>query len=98
MIPGISVAVSDTAVIGAYGDDDGGSSSGSAYVFTRSGGVEPASQTDRQTPRRVITGISVAVDGVRPSSARMGTPPAAATAVRPTSLPAAGAFGLSSRN
>ncbi len=35
---GVSVAVSgDTAVIGAYGDDDGGSDSGSAYVFTRTG-------------------------------------------------------------
>ncbi len=36
---GVSVAVSgDTAVIGAYLDDDGGSDSGSAYVFTRTGG------------------------------------------------------------
>ncbi|MCP4420127.1 MAG: tandem-95 repeat protein [Chloroflexi bacterium] len=35
---GISVAVSgDTAVIGAYGDDDNGNYSGSAYIFTRSG-------------------------------------------------------------
>jgi hypothetical protein len=34
---GISVAMeADTAVIGASGDDDNGSSSGSAYVFTRS--------------------------------------------------------------
>ncbi|MGX9727739.1 MAG: FG-GAP repeat protein [Candidatus Electronema sp. VV] len=33
---GISVAVSgDTAVIGAYGDDDKGNASGSAYVFVR---------------------------------------------------------------
>ncbi|MFC6723655.1 PKD domain-containing protein [Halobium palmae] len=29
----------DTAIIGAYGDDDDGDASGSAYVFTRSGGV-----------------------------------------------------------
>ena len=37
---GYSVSVSgDTAVIGALWDDDGGSNSGSAYVFTRSGGV-----------------------------------------------------------
>ena len=36
---GISVVVSgDTAVIGAHGNDDGGSNSGSAYVFSRSGG------------------------------------------------------------
>ncbi|MBR9814373.1 hypothetical protein GYB61_11025, partial [bacterium] len=37
---GFSVALSgDTALIGAFGDDDAGSSSGSAYVFTRSGAV-----------------------------------------------------------
>ena len=37
---GISVSVSgDTAVIGASGDDDADASSGSAYVFVRSGGV-----------------------------------------------------------
>jgi len=36
---GCSVSVDgDTAVIGAYQDDDNGSNSGSAYVFTRSGG------------------------------------------------------------
>jgi hypothetical protein len=35
---GYSVALSgDTALLGAYGDDDKGSNSGSAYVFTRSG-------------------------------------------------------------
>jgi hypothetical protein len=35
---GYSVALSgDTALVGAYGDDDGGSASGSAYVFVRSG-------------------------------------------------------------
>ncbi len=37
---GAAVAISgDTALIGAYGDDDKGSSSGSAYVFVRSKGV-----------------------------------------------------------
>ena len=37
---GNSVAVAgDTALIGAYGTDDGGSFSGSVYVFTRTGGV-----------------------------------------------------------
>ena len=37
---GVSVALgSDIAVIGAYGDDDSGSESGSAYVFTRTAGV-----------------------------------------------------------
>ncbi|MCK9517392.1 MAG: FG-GAP repeat protein, partial [Ottowia sp.] len=37
---GISLAISgdgNTAIVGAYGDDDLGSNSGSAYVFTRSG-------------------------------------------------------------
>ena len=35
---GVSVALSgDTALIGAFGDDDGGSGSGSAYVFVRTG-------------------------------------------------------------
>jgi hypothetical protein len=35
---GYSVSVTgDTAVVGAYGDDDNGTSSGSAYVFTRVG-------------------------------------------------------------
>ncbi|XCN73905.1 MAG: FG-GAP repeat protein [Candidatus Electrothrix aestuarii] len=37
---GFSVAVDgDTALIGAWGDDDGGDRSGSAYIFTRSEGV-----------------------------------------------------------
>ena len=36
---GLSVAISgDTAVVGAHRDDDGGGESGSAYVFTRTGG------------------------------------------------------------
>ncbi|MBX3290498.1 MAG: VCBS repeat-containing protein [Acidobacteria bacterium] len=36
---GISVAISgDTAIIGAPGDDDNGSESGSAYIVTRNGG------------------------------------------------------------
>jgi len=35
---GVSVSLSgDTALVGAYGDDDNGSASGSAYVFARSG-------------------------------------------------------------
>ena len=37
---GYSVSIDgDTAVIGAYGDDDNGSDSGSAYVYVRSNGV-----------------------------------------------------------
>jgi len=35
---GVSVAISgDTAIVGAHGDDDNGSTSGSAYVFTEPG-------------------------------------------------------------
>ena len=39
---GISVSISsdgNTAIVGAYGDDDKGSISGSAYIYTRSSGV-----------------------------------------------------------
>jgi hypothetical protein len=37
---GVSVAIfGDSVVIGVDGDDDGGSSSGSAYIFTRTGSV-----------------------------------------------------------
>ncbi len=37
---GCSVSISgDVAIVGAYNDDDNGSSSGSAYIFTQSGGV-----------------------------------------------------------
>ena len=40
MIVWLSVSIDgDTAVIGAYGDDDNGSNSGSAYVYVRSNGV-----------------------------------------------------------
>jgi hypothetical protein len=63
---GISVAVDgDTAVICATGDDDKGSSSGSAYVFTRSGGVwtEQAKLTASDGARDDVFGVSVSVDG-----------------------------------
>ncbi len=37
---GCSVTIAgDTAIVGAYGDDDNGIDSGAAYVFTRSGGI-----------------------------------------------------------
>ena len=63
---GWSVAVSgDTAVIGAYLDDDGGSSSGSAYVFTRSGGVwsEQQKLTASDAAASDSFGYSVSVSG-----------------------------------
>jgi len=63
---GTSVAVSgDTAVIGAYQDDDGGSSSGSAYVYVRSGGVwtQQAKLTAADAAANDYFGYSVAVSG-----------------------------------
>ena len=63
---GKSVAVDgDTAVIGAVGDDDAGSSSGSAYVFVRSsdGWVEQAKLTASDAAHHDLFGNSVAVDG-----------------------------------
>lgn len=46
---GISVSLSgDTALIGAWGDDDNGNESGSAYIFTREGGT-PNLQIDITT-------------------------------------------------
>ena len=63
---GKSVAVDgDTAVIGAVGDDDAGSSSGSVYVFVRSNGgwVEQAKLTASDAADHDLFGNSVAVDG-----------------------------------
>ncbi len=63
---GISVAVGgDTAVIGAFFDDDGGANSGSAYVFARSAGMwtEQAKLTASDAAAADRFGISVAVDG-----------------------------------
>jgi len=63
---GYSVAVSgDTAVIGADGDDDGGNSSGAAYVFVRSGTTwsQQAKLTASDAAADDRFGASVAVDG-----------------------------------
>jgi hypothetical protein len=63
---GTSVSVSgDTAVIGAYGDDDGGSGSGSSYVFTRSGGTWTQQQklTASDAAADDQFGLSVSVSG-----------------------------------
>jgi len=63
---GNSVAVSgDTAVIGALDDDDAGSLSGSAYVFTRSGTtwMQQAKLTASDAAERDRFGRSVAVSG-----------------------------------
>ncbi len=63
---GNSVAVSgDTAVLGAHLDDDAGSSSGSAYVFVRSGTVwtEQAKLFRADPAGSDEFGYSVAIDG-----------------------------------
>ncbi len=55
----------ETALIGATGDDDKGSRSGSVYVFTHSAGVwkEQAKLTASDGSRDDVFGLSVALDG-----------------------------------
>ena len=63
---GVSVAISgDTAVIGAFGDDDQGSGSGSAYVFRFDGTdwIEQAKLTASDGDSYDSFGVSVAVSG-----------------------------------
>jgi hypothetical protein len=63
---GISVSVSgDTAVVGAHGNDDTGSASGSAYVFTRSGTVwtQQPKLTASDAAAGDEFGLSVSVSG-----------------------------------
>ncbi len=65
---GISVAVDgNTAVVGAYRDDDDGANSGSAHVFARSSPTAPWSWSAKLTASDAAEndefGISVAVDG-----------------------------------
>ena len=65
---GTSVAIDgNTVVVGASGDDDGGSGSGSAYVFrTTDGGatyVEVAKLTASDAASNDWFGVSVAIDG-----------------------------------
>jgi len=63
---GVSVAVDgDTAVIGAFFDDDNGIKSGSAYVFTRSGTAwtQQAKLIASDGAAHDVFGESVAVDG-----------------------------------
>ena len=63
---GYSVAVDvDTVVVGAYGDDDNGSASGSAYVFTRDSNgkwIQTKKLTDEDGEAGDWFGYSVAVD------------------------------------
>ncbi|RKZ12256.1 hypothetical protein DRQ53_15040, partial [bacterium] len=68
---GGSVSISgDTAIVGAYGDDDTGSNSGSAYVFQRDqGGASAWGQVTKKPCPLVITargdgfGVSASISG-----------------------------------
>ncbi len=62
---GYSVAISgDLAIVGAWGDDDGGSASGSAYIFNRSTGwSQVAKLTALDAARGDEFGYSVAISG-----------------------------------
>jgi FG-GAP repeat len=63
---GYSVSISgDTVVVGAYEDDDGGFSSGSAYVFVRSSGIWSQQQKLTASDAAVAAqfGVSVAISG-----------------------------------
>ncbi len=63
---GFSVAIDgDTAIVGAYWDDDRGTDSGSAYVFERVNGVwtEVAKLTASDGQAQDQFGVSVAIDG-----------------------------------
>ena len=65
---GISVAVDgNTAVVGAYKDDDAGADSGSAHVFTRSSSTAPWNWAAKLTASDAAAndefGISVAIEG-----------------------------------
>ena len=65
---GRSVAIAgDTVVVGAFGDDDGGSSSGSVYVFRTSDGGATYDQVAKLTAADAAAddyfGYSVAIDG-----------------------------------
>ena len=63
---GFSVSISDdTALVGAYQDDDAGTNSGSAYVFTRSGSTwtQEAKLTADDGAASDNFGISVSISG-----------------------------------
>ena len=63
---GFSVAIAgDTAVVGAWGDDDGGADAGAAYVFTRTGLVwtQQAKLTASDAAANEYFGASVSIDG-----------------------------------
>jgi len=62
----ISVSISgDYAIVGSYGDDDRGSSSGSAYIFEREGNnwIEQAKLTASDGAAGDYFGVSVSISG-----------------------------------
>ena len=78
---GYRVALSgDTALISAYGDDDGGMLAGAAYVFTRSGSIWTQQAKIRPSGGAEYDyfGFSVAVSEIR----RLLAQPAMTTTVR----------------
>ena len=61
---GVSVAISgNTAIVGAYADDDGGSGSGSAYLFDVTTGNQLFKLTASDAFSIDVFGISVAISG-----------------------------------
>ena len=63
---GVSVSVSgDTVIVGAVFDDDNGTNSGSAYIFTRTGGTwtQQAKITPNDGAAVDVFGVSVSVSG-----------------------------------
>ncbi len=61
---GLSVALDGgTALVGAYGDDDAGSASGSAYLFDAGTGAQTAKLTASDAAGFDMFGYSVALDG-----------------------------------
>ena len=65
---GVSVALSgDYAIVGAWLDDDAGTSSGAAYVFVRAGGTwgQQAKLTADDAAEGDAFGFAVALDGAR---------------------------------
>ncbi len=61
---GFSVGISgDTAIVGAYLDDDGGNASGSAYLFDATTGTQIAKLTASDAAADDLFGVSVGISG-----------------------------------
>jgi len=98
---GFSVSVSgDTALVGAYGNDDAGDTSGSAYVYVRSGGVWTQQQklTASDAAVQDYFGSSVSVSGDTTVVGAVGNDDAGESSGSRTSTSAPAACGPSSRS